>query len=212
AVIGLRTAAGACLATPGATALVVCLELCSLHLRDDRDVQNQVASALFADGAAAAVVSAPDGGGDGPSLGRVHPGRSLLLPDGQPWMSWRVTDHGFRKTLAREDPGALRGAVRDFVEGDDLDSAAPTLVVHPGGPEILDAVDDALDLRGGRGLAASRAVLRRYGNMSSATLLFVLDEALRAGEPLPMVLLAFGPGLAIESVRLDAADHDGRSA
>ncbi len=73
-------------------------------------------------------------------------------------------------------------------------------VVHPGGPGILDAVDAALELDGGAGLGAARAVLRRYGNMSSSTILFVLDEAMRRGHRLPAMLLAFGPGLTIESL------------
>jgi alkylresorcinol/alkylpyrone synthase len=80
--------------------------------------------------------------------------------------------------------------------------APRSYVVHPGGPAIIDAVDAGLGLGGGAGLEAARAVLGRYGNMSSATILFVLDEVLRQGWRAPALLLAFGPGLAIESLML----------
>ncbi|MHC4989587.1 MAG: type III polyketide synthase [Planctomycetota bacterium] len=211
AVIGLRSAMDKCTADPRAVTLVVCLELCSLHLRDEVDMQNQVASALFADGAAAAVVvgeSARRVLGDAEAEGRAAGGdigclvraRSLLLPDGENWMSWRVTDHGFRMTLSRDVPGALRTQLRSFVPPGD---ETRTFVVHPGGPEILDAANEALELGDARGIEISRAVLRRFGNMSSATVLFVLDEALRAGHELPALLMAFGPGLSIESIALE---------
>jgi predicted naringenin-chalcone synthase len=212
AVSGLRTAVGACSAQPRAVALVVCLELCSLHLRPDRSAQNQVSAALFSDGAAAVVVGGARAGlgSAGPAacnLGRLTMGGSLLIPEGRGWMSWRITDAGFAMTLSRDVPTAVRRNLCAFVA-----EAAPvapnSFIVHPGGPDILDAVDDALRLEGGRGLDAARAVLRRYGNMSSATVLFVLEEALRRGHALPAVLLAFGPGLTIESLMvLPSCDH-----
>jgi predicted naringenin-chalcone synthase len=200
AITGLRAAIGACAAQPGAAALVVCVELCSLHLRREASIENQVASALFADGAAAAIVAGADNPLEGASaIGTLEPGRSLLLPDGRDWMSWRVTDAGFAMTLSSRVPDALRRIARSCVET--AATGRPHfLAVHPGGPEILDAVEDALDLpRGGDGsLQASRAVLRRAGNMSSATVLFVLAEALHRGEKPPAMLLAFGPGLTVE--------------
>ncbi len=215
AIIGLRTAIGACMTHPGAVALVVCLELCSLHLRPDRSAHNQVASALFGDGAAAAIVAGHDatGGGAGVAcrtqasasraIGRLEPGRALLLPQGRDWMSWRVTDSGFAMTLTREVPGALRDCVAGLVNGSRV--RPKTFIVHPGGPAILDAVDGGLRLAGGSGLSAARDVLRRCGNMSSATVLFVLEEAMRRGCPLPAMLLAFGPGLAVETLGLRPA-------
>jgi predicted naringenin-chalcone synthase len=200
AIIGLRTAVGACRADPHAVALVLCLELCSLHLRSDRSAQNQVASALFADGAAAAVVvgaEAVDGVGTAMSVGGVTLGYSRLIPEGRDWMSWRITDAGFAMTLTRDVPLALREHVAAIVN-----EASPQrpcfFVVHPGGAGILDAVEEGLGLRGGSGLDASRDILRRFGNMSSVTVLFVLDEALRRGYRPPALLLAFGPGLSVE--------------
>ena len=204
AIIGLRSALGVTRAEPGAIGLVVCLELCSLHLRMATDPENLVASALFSDGAAAAVVGSPSrAGGSGGSrpIGALTFGASRLIVEGRDWMSWRITDAGFAMTLDRRVPAALAANVAAIVE-----AAAPIRpachLVHPGGAAILDAVERSLDLDGDGGLDAARAVLRGYGNMSSATLLFVLAEALAAGCGPPALLLAFGPGLSVESLLL----------
>ena len=212
AIIGLRAATAVCRAEPGAVALVLCVELCSLHLRADRSLQNQVASALFSDGAAAAVVAGPAGpfapgpwGGGAAPLGRVTLGHSRLLPQGRDWMTWRITDAGFAMTLAPEVPSALGRAICGIVE-----EAAPTppesFAIHPGGPAIIDAVDEGLRLGGSRGVESARDVLRRFGNMSSATVLFVLQETLRRGHAPPTLMLAFGPGLSVESLLVLSAE------
>ena len=206
AITGLRSAIGACAADPGACALVVCCELCSLHLREDQSVENQVASSLFGDGAAAAIVTASpprdlNGAPAGsPPLGRLALGATKLLPEGRDWMSWRITDAGFAMTLSKRVPEALEATIASFVEDhfDRLDLAG--YCVHPGGPGILDAVQRGLALRNENALRSARTVLREKGNMSSGTVLFVLEEAMRAGEPLPTLLLAFGPGLTIEAL------------
>lgn len=199
AMTGLRTAAGATSADPAGVALLVCVELCSLHMRADRDVQNQVAAALFADGAAAAVVAGREarGLGEGAVIARVGPSHSRLIERGRDWMSWRITDDGFAMTLTREVPAALRRCIGQFVTST-VPPQPRTLVVHPGGPGILDAVGAGLALDGRDDLDAARAVLRRSGNMSSATVLYVLEEALRRGGELPALLMAFGPGLSVE--------------
>ncbi len=209
-IVGLRTAAATCAADRKAVALVVCLELCSLHLRNERSVENQVAAALFADGAAAAVVvgdqaSLTDGAKtrrQRSTVGRLTHGASLLLEQGRDWMTWRVTDTGFAMTLSRKVPHALGECLADYVAAA-CPEAPRSFILHPGGPSILDAADEALQLCGGRGIAAARAVLRKYGNMSSGTVLFVLKEAWRCGEQSPAMLLAFGPGLTIESILLE---------
>jgi predicted naringenin-chalcone synthase len=225
AINGLRVAAGLCAADPQALALVVCVELCSLHMRAEPDVQNQVASALFADGAAAVVVAGASAfesvafdpnqrdvrrwasrfdaaTSKGPlALARLASGSSLLLPEGKEWMTWRITDSGFAMTLAREVPVALREALGPFVR--QCAAETNTFIVHPGGPGVLDAVDDALALNGASGIECSRDILRRFGNMSSGTVLFVLEAAMRRGNKFPMLMLAFGPGLTIEALRLE---------
>ena len=214
AIPGLRTAVGACLAGAHSgertVTLLVCVELCSLHLRPNSDVQNLVASALFADGAAAAIIisqgaetDADDDTADTPAhgIGYITTGASLLLPEGRDWMTWRITNSGFAMTLAREVPVALRQRLAQFVNGARL-SPTQSYVVHPGGPGILDAANDALGLRDEFGLKHSRHVLRQFGNMSSATVLFVLKEALQSHAALPATLMSFGPGLSIEALQL----------
>lgn len=215
AINGLRIASGLCAADDRAVVLLVCAELCSLHMRAESDVQNQVASALFADGAAAAVLAGEEASRERtsrcldasmpaslPPIGRIGGGSSLLLPEGRDWMTWRITDAGFAMTLTREVPVALRRNIAGFVReaGASNDVA---FIVHPGGPGVLDAVDSALDLRGERGIECSRDTLQRFGNMSSGTVLFVLEHALRCGHAPPMMLLAFGPGLTIEGIMLE---------
>lgn len=200
AISGLRAAVGRCAADRGAVTLVVCVELCSLHLRDDAGAQNMVASALFGDGAAAAIVAAVEspGGDASDDIGGLTLGRTRLLLEGHDWMTWKITDHGFAMTLSRAVPAALRAEVASFAGGEPGDA----YVVHPGGPAVLAAIDDALQLEGGRGIEASRHVLDRVGNTSSSALLFVLERMLRLGYEPPLQMLAFGPGLTIESLGL----------
>lgn len=194
-ILGLRAAIGAVAAEPDAVALVVCVELCSLHLRADRDPQNLVAAALFADGAAAAIVDGGDAG-----LGRLSLGRTLVVDAARDAMSWRIGDEGFAMTLTREVPSSLEESIGPFAKASPVSGYA----IHPGGPGILDAIE-----RGLVGipvspisLAASREILRTHGNTSSGSVYFVLDHYRRAGGPLPVDLLAFGPGLSIDTVRL----------
>lgn len=207
AIVGLRAAVGASVADPAGVCLVVCVELCSLHVRPERSVENQVASALFGDGAAAAVIvgdrvrAGHRSAESGRSLGRVTTGHSRLITRGRDWMSWRITDTGFAMTLTRDVPAALASRLGAIVE-EVCPRRLGCYVVHPGGAGILDAVDQGLQLEGRSGLDAARSTLRRYGNMSSATLLFVLAEAFRRGYRPPAMLLAFGPGLAVEMMVL----------
>jgi len=214
AINGLRAAVGACAADPNAMVLMVCVELCSLHLQQEVNAQTMVASALFADGAAAAVLRSSDTGryetdhahaivdGMSPALGRVTLGSSRLVDAQRDAMTWRITDAGFVMSLSRSVLAVLGRELDTFVR--DASPATPaTFVIHPGGPGILDAADAALRPFDHRGVACSRDVLRRFGNMSSGTVLFVLKETLRQGLPLPMMLLAFGPGLTLECVTLE---------
>jgi predicted naringenin-chalcone synthase len=124
------------------------------------------------------------------------------MPDSEEAMSWRIGDHGFRMTLSPQVPDAIRAHLGDWLTGwlgghglevDDVASWA----VHPGGPRILDAVEDVVGLDRG-GLEIPREVLETHGNMSSPTVLFILERLLRADAPRPCVALAFGPGLVVE--------------
>lgn len=201
----LRLAHAVCRADPDAVALVVCAELCSLHLHVGDDLDTILSSSLFADGAAAVVVSgrAPAAGAETVTLDALG---TTLSDDGEADMAWTIGDLGFDMVLSRYVPRIL---------GSSLPAALPSLLglvepaqvdrwaVHPGGRSVLDQVQTALGLSDEH-LAPSRDVLRRYGNMSSPTVLFVLAELLRrpAGATEQLAALAFGPGLTVESALL----------
>ena len=206
---GLRVARMAVLADPGAVALVVCVELCSIHLRCDPSPASLVSFSLFGDGAAAAVIAGPRPRRGvllalGPAATRVEPGTG-------PMMGWDVGDDGFEMTLAPEIPARVGGAVADFVGGLDPGEGVEAWCVHPGGPAVLAAAERALGLPAAA-LDDSRAVLRTIGNVSSGTILFVLERAAaRAAEGARLVALGFGPGLTLEGLLLRGGGVPGRA-
>ena len=192
--------------SPGRTALVLALELCSLHLQDDDSLENMVVSALFADGAAAALVGAEPFAGGRPLGPRLVDAATFCDYTTFDHMAFHVTDHGFQMRLSAYVPDVLAANIEAFVD--------PLLArnglgrdqvrfwgVHPGGSKILDYLQQRLALDDAQ-MDYSRAVLRDYGNMSSPTILFVLDQIQRCGRPAPGdygLLLAFGPGLTMEA-------------
>ncbi len=193
---GLRVAR-AYASDPSARVLLCAAELCSPHYHYSWNPQKIIANALFADGAAA-VVAGPAGNG-----WRLAASGSCLVPDSADAMTWTVGDHGFEMTLARNVPSLIGKHLRPFLEGwlgrQELTlDGVRSWAVHPGGPRILGAVEEALTLPRDA-LAASYAILETCGNMSSPTLLFILAEMMRAGAPRPCVALGFGPGLAVEA-------------
>ncbi|MBF4583567.1 type III polyketide synthase [Curtobacterium sp. VKM Ac-2865] len=197
----LRSAAAFAESDPTAVVLVVCAELCTLHVRASNDPDQIVANSVFGDGAAAAVVTA-----DGPGL-RLDAFATTVVPEGASEMAWNIGDEGFEMVLSTAVPKLVGATVAEAV-GPLLDGPAadvPVWAVHPGGRAILDRTQDALGLPDSA-MVSSRAVLRDHGNMSSATVLFVLRHALDAGieDGSPVVALAFGPGLTVESAALTA--------
>ena len=187
---------------PEARVLVCCLELCTLHLQDTAALEQLLCFLLFADGCAAAIVSAE------PSGLQLEGFRSLVMPEAAEMITWRIGNDGFDMTLSGLVPITLAHALPDFAP-EMLDGRAPAEVdlwaVHPGGRSILDGVQNGLDLQPAA-LATSRAVLRDHGNMSSATVMFVLAAMLRdADRGQRGVALAFGPGLSAESMRFQVA-------
>lgn len=200
----LRLARSICLAHPDAVVLVVSVELCTLHLQASNDSDSLLAGSVFADGAAAAVVGSTPG--DGAEL-VLDSFANTLVPGARDEMAWTVGDTGFEMKLSGRIPAVIECEARDAL-APLLDKAglAPDQVaqwaVHPGGRAILDRFESALGLEDGS-LWASREVLRRYGNMSSATVLFVLERIISEGaDNGPIAALAFGPGLAVESALL----------
>lgn len=204
AIPALRLASRIAESDPFAVVLVVCVELCTLHIRPSDDPQQIVAASVFADGAAAAIVTADPGLGRPGGL-RLDRFATALTSEGEADMVWTIGDHGFEMILSAEVPRIvgreIRGAVESFLAG----APAPDAwAVHPGGRSVLDRVEAGLDLSP-TALDASRDVLREYGNMSSATVMFILrrmlhDEALTDGDR--VAALAFGPGLTVESALL----------
>ena len=199
---GLRVARAFAAAEPGARVLLCCVELCTLHYHYGWEAQKVIANALFADGAAA-VVGAPAEAAPAGAW-RVAATGSCLVPDSAAAMTWTVGDHGFEMTLGRQVPRLIALHLRPWLEGwlarhDVALAEVGSWAVHPGGPRILDAVEEGLSLP--RGAAdVSRAVLAECGNMSSPTVLFVLDRLRTSGAPRPCVALGFGPGLMAEAV------------
>ncbi len=196
------------------TVLVVCVELCSLHFQYGAHDDHVVANSLFADGAAAAVCrQAQPAAQSGPEpCGPAGPWRlmrqaSCVLPGSQREMGWLIGDTGFEMSLSARVPDLIAAHLKPAVAAA-LAAAGLTLAeiatwaVHPGGPRILSAVEGALDLPADA-VAASRNVLAEHGNMSSATILFVLERLRAAGARGPCGALAFGPGLAVELAVLD---------
>jgi predicted naringenin-chalcone synthase len=184
-----------------ARVLLCALELCSLHYHYSWNPQKVIANAIFADGAAA-VVGVPAAAARADEW-RVAACGSCLVPDSAGAMTWTIGDHGFEMTLARQVPGLIARHVRPWLEGW-LARHGLTLgevgswAVHPGGPRILDAAAEGLRLSSGD-LAESWEVFAEFGNMSSPTVLFVLDRLRRRGAARPCVALGFGPGLVAEA-------------
>jgi predicted naringenin-chalcone synthase len=201
AINGLRVASAIAGAEPTARILLCAVELCSLHYYYAWAPKQLVANALFADGAAALVGCAPLG--DGEEAWRLTATGSCLFPNSQHAMTWSVGDHGFEMTLSTGVPGMIETHLRPWLEswlrrmGLAIGEVA-SWAVHPGGPRILSAVEAGLDLNG-MALGTSRAVLKEHGNMSSPTVLFILDRLRRARAARPCVALSFGPGLVAEA-------------
>lgn len=195
---GLRVAKAIAEADPDARVLMACVELCSLHYHYDWTPQRIVSNSLFADGAASVVVRA---GGEAEDVA-LRNNWSEVVPGTLDAMTWSIGDHGFEMTLSPTVPELIHKRLPSVLSSwlaehgmtiQDIDAWA----VHPGGPKILEAVEEALELKAGA-LRASRDVLSRYGNMSSPTLLFVLNELQQQRRTGPTVMLGFGPGLTIE--------------
>jgi len=200
---GLRVAAALGHSTAPSSVLLCCVELCSIHHQYGADSQQIVANALFSDGAAAVVGSSASPAG---AAWRLVDQSSYLLPDTTDLMSWQIGDNGFSMRLSPQVPDCIRKLLRPWLtqwlarnslKPDDVQGWA----IHPGGPRILAACQEVLEFDDAH-LAASREVLANYGNMSSPTVLFILEQLRQRGEHLPCVVLAFGPGLTIETALL----------
>lgn len=203
AVAALRTARHIVRSEPDARVLVVTVELSSLHLQADQRLERLLMMLQFGDGAAAALVSAQDSGF------AMETPFSINLAESADLIRWEIGDTGFIMHLSGEVPGRIQTALRDEGVRERLCgslelSAINNWAVHAGGRSILDAVEHGLELKNDA-LAVSRHVLARYGNMSSATLMFILADFLEQEMQGQGAALAFGPGVAAEGFRFSRA-------
>ena len=202
----LKAAANIVNAHPTAKVLIVCVELCSIHLQEKTDDENLLANAIFGDGAAAVVVSGS------------HKHRSLELTrfysdlalNGKKEMGWYIGDYGFEMRLTSQVPDVIKEGISELtgrllskinLELADIDFYA----IHPGGKRILEVIEEQLGISKVQNDAA-RMVLKEYGNMSSPTVLFVLQSIIDrlgdADQDKHILSFAFGPGLTLESAVL----------
>jgi predicted naringenin-chalcone synthase len=201
ALVGLRQALAALRAQPDGHVMLLAVELCSLHYSTTDDLQMLTGYALFADGIAAATLGASSEAA-GPALVDA---RCVTAYDAAAQMGWRITDEGFIMTLSPRVPVTLRQhivpAVSRMLGAHELSiKDIAHWLIHPGGPSIVEAVQQKLGLSEEQ-VALSWEVLRERGNCSSATILIMLDRLLRSGRPQPGewgVMMAFGPGLTLE--------------
>ncbi|MEO5973352.1 MAG: type III polyketide synthase [Sphingomicrobium sp.] len=202
-VSGLASAARLAAADPGSRWLFVTVETCSISIRlDSDDPAAIVATALFGDGAAAAVV-----GTGGAALARVAGSAERLWPDTLQIMGWRVEDPGMAVIFDRAIPPFIEAELAPAVDGmlDTLGvdrTAIDRFCCHPGGVKVIDAIETALALPQGN-LDLERDVLREYGNMSAPTVLFVLERLIARGLPPKMLMTAFGPGFTCAGLLLE---------
>ncbi len=205
---GLTRAADYVRAYPDQVAVLLSVELCSLTWqRDDMSIANLISSGLFGDGAAAVLV----GGSDVPRRGpRIVASHCVFYPDTEDVMGWDISERGFRIVLSPDVPQVVRENlgcdVDAFLAAQGMTRAdVGSWIMHTGGPKVLEATADALDLSR-EALEVSWEALRRVGNLSSASVLVVLDEVMKHRRPAPgtrSVLAAMGPGFCAEMLLLE---------
>ena len=209
---GIARASDYVRAYPKQAAALVSVELCSLTLqREDLSVANLISSGLFADGAAAVIVTGEDFESAQPenSGPRILATRSVFYPDTEEMMGWSISEKGFRIILSTEVPNLIRQNLGRDVDAFLADnghqrSDLKSFVLHTGGPKVLDASADALGLHNGE-LDASWDCLRKVGNLSSASVLCVLEDVMKNRRPEPGtlgLLAAMGPGFCSELLLL----------
>ena len=182
---------------PKASVLMVNLELCTLHFQETQELERVLSFLVFADGAAASLITANERGFALDSF------KALMVPRTREMITWTIGGLGFDMFLSGKIPAELSQALQGselMAERDDIELWG----IHPGGRSILDAVESGLELPTDA-LADSREVLSSFGNMSSATVMFVLQQMLRRAQPGQRgCAMSFGPGLTAETMRFHA--------
>jgi predicted naringenin-chalcone synthase len=203
----LRVAHGYTASDPNAVVLVCSLELCSLHHHYGWSTEKVIANGLFADGSGAVICRAARGEDKDSGRFSLIRNGSHLLDGTLRMMSWRIGDNGFEMTLSQKVPRIIEEKLNAWMtqflarEGLTIDDVKGW-AIHPGGPKILDACVTALNISPHE-VDISREILANHGNMSSATVLFVLERLMQEPMEGPVVALGFGPGLTIEAMLLE---------
>lgn len=204
AILALKNADAICRSAPSANVLVVCTELCTIHVQKNSTDDYLLASSLFADGSAAVLISAaPLPNARSLKISSFH---SMLLFDGYDEMAWRISHRGFIINLTSYVSPLINGAIRKMLEAIAIDPVdIKYWAIHPGGKKILEDFAKALAIPESA-LQQSHEILREYGNMSSASVLFVLKKIIEENEEMSagdkIFTAAFGPGLSVETMQL----------
>ena len=200
---GLRVAKAICESHSHANVLLTAIELCGVHYHFEWGSERLIGNALFADGSASVILqSSPVPHAQHAWNWNVISTGSFLIPDSMEAMSWDIGDLGFEMMLSARIPDIIRGDLHPWItdwlsQHNETIESIQNWVVHPGGPRVLDAVGESLQLPSDA-LDLSREVLRDYGNMSSPTVLFILEKVRQAQRSGPTLVLGFGPGLVAE--------------
>jgi len=201
----LKMANYICCSQTNAKVLIVDVELCTLHFQRKSTLENWVANSLFADGAAAVLIENSNSGGNGFKLKTFF---NTLIPEAKDEMGWRIGDYGFEMKLSSsiaKNIGKKITTVADqlITKAQVNRSNVQHIAIHPGGRRILEVCEEMLELPE-EALDISYDVLRKFGNMSSVTILFILKEFLSKLQPGEQLMsFAFGPGLTVESMILE---------
>jgi alpha-pyrone synthase len=202
AINGLKQARHIVRSQPDAKVLLVNLELCTLHLQETQDLEQVLSFLVFGDGCAASLISAE------PTGFAMNSFRSVVIPETRELITWRIRGVGFDMLLSGKVPGEIGKALAvsgDQVLGEHNKDEISLWGVHPGGKSVLDAVERGLGLSA-NALSASRQTLECFGNMSSATVMFVLERLMQGAQPGEKgCAMSFGPGLTAETMLFHAA-------
>lgn len=203
-VLGLSRAAAMARAHPGVRVLFLCVELCGLTFRhDDRGKSNFVATALFGDGAAAALITCAEGGGPALGASGEHTWKGSLDV-----MGWKVCDDGFGVLFSRDIPTIVRQDYRAACDGFLKRSGLAlesfdAILCHPGGAKVIAALEEVFAMEPGA-MTHARDILRAFGNMSAVTILFVLERAMAEEAPGRWLLSSLGPGFTAAFLEMES--------
>ena len=197
---GIKLADRICKSDQSANVLVVGVELCTIHFQKEYNEDNILANALFGDGAAAVLIQAGDGGM------QIEKYQSNIISDGAGDMAWSIGNFGFQMKLSKYVPSLLEKGIKRFAEGLEQKFSLSEInhfAIHPGGKQILSKIEAAFGINE-RQNSHAHEVLKNFGNMSSVTILYVLESVLNDSSIKGKVLaMGFGPGLTLESLLIE---------